>query len=150
MRELDSCLRRSESAFLYEWKQKRSIRSLILRIINLFEIFAKDSDLLRIWIEADFRSMGCVKVEVEEGFGFGEICELMRAFFAYREKDGVASGYFLLAFWRAENPFAAEDEEAFFIACVIIVGEACFLWRQLNQRGNAALHKWTDLTTLYV
>ena len=104
----------------------------------MFEIFAKDSDLLRIWIEADFRRMRCVEVEVEERFGFGEICELMRAFFAYREKDGIAREYFLLAFRRAEQTLAAEDEETFFVDRVVVVGESCFLRRKLDERGNAA------------
>ena len=83
--------------------------------------------------------MGCVEVEVEEGFSFGEIRELMRAFFARREKDGVARGDFLLAFRGAEQTLAAENEETFFVDRVVMVGEACFVWRELDERGNATL-----------
>jgi len=79
-----------------------------------------------------------IEIEIEQRLGFGEVRELVRACLAGREEDGVTFGYFLLAFRRAEQTLSAEDEETFFVKRVVVVGEASFLRRQLNERGKTA------------
>lgn len=129
----------------------RLIRGLIFQIINLLHVFAEDADLLRVGVEADLGIVERVEVEVEERLGLGEVRELVRARFAGREEDGVSDGDFLLAFRRAEQPLAAEDEEALLVDRVVVVGEARFLWREFDESCNAALRLgFSDKVDLFI
>ena len=75
---------------------------MILQIIDLLHVLAEDADLSAVGIEADLGIVEGVEVEVEERLGFGEVCELVRASFAGREKDGIAGSDFLFAFRRSQ------------------------------------------------
>lgn len=97
---------------------------MVFGVIHLPPTFAKDANLLRVGIEADFGEMGRVEIQIEERFGFREIRNLVRTSFAGREEDGISGGDFLLAFRGAEQALAAEDEEAFLVQRVVMVGEA--------------------------
>ena len=83
---------------------------------------AEDADLPGIRIKSNLRFMQDIEVRIDQRLAFRSVRDLVRACFIVREIEEIAGRYGAFPLGSFEQARAAEYEEHFLIAQVIVIG----------------------------